>query len=266
MKKSIEEILDICLEQLKQGVPLDEVLQLYPQYREELKELLIIAKDIENASTPPVRDEAIAGCLIKIGQALQLQKEKGYRLKLPRLRPLLFPFPSPVFARVVASLMIVIFVFWGTANLSANSLPGDILYPVKLVTEKVKFFLTINPENKIELRLVYSEERTAELVKHIAGRGELNTQLLQKMLNEAYLALEEISRIPEDERGIYFSKLEYLSAYQRDVLESLKPRVVSSQKEVLDKAIQTCGNRMNWMGRMRKGEVPDCRWGPQCYW
>lgn len=261
MKKPVEEILDICLEEIKEGIPLEEVLKQYPDYRDELKELLAIAKDIKDTPLPEPSARGMASCLVKLGQALQLQRQKPPKAKIPRL----LYFPSPAWAKALVFAVIVILISWGTVTLSANSLPGDFLYPVKFVTEKVKFLLTLNPEGKVELRLIYSEERMQELVKHLDKRRELNTQLLKAMLDEATLALEDISRLPERERPVYFSRLEHLNAYQKDVLGNLKSKVTSpQQKEELNNVIEMCGNRRQWLDRMRRREVPPGKWGPHC--
>lgn len=261
MEKSIEEILDICLKRIAQGIPADEVLKEYPDYRDELKELLAVTKDIEGSPLPRPSDSAISSCLIKIGEAL-LQKKRVRKTKLPRLLYL----PSAAWARALAFALILIFISWGVVNLSADSIPGNILYPIKLKLEKVKFFLTVNPKDKIELRLIFSEERMQELIKHLDKKGELSTQLLKAMLDEASLALENVSKLPEEERMVYFSKLEHLNAYQKDVLEELRPKVKTLQKEELDNAIKMCGNRMEWMDKMRRKEVPPGKWGPCCGW
>lgn len=261
MKKPVEEILDACLEKIKQGVAIDEILRQHPDYADEVKELLVIAKDIKDTPLPQPSDRAISACLIKIGETLQLQREISYKKRLPKL----FYFPAPIWARALAFMLIIIFISWGTVSLSAQSMPGDILYPIKIITEKVKYFLTINPEGKVELRLIYSEERTKELVKHLDKKGTLNLKLLKAMLDEAALVLENLSGLSESERQVYFSKIEHLNAYQKDVLENLKPKVVS-QEEELDNAISMCSSRMQWIGKMRRKEVPPGKWGPCCNW
>jgi hypothetical protein len=260
---SIEEILDICLEKMKEGVSLDEVLTEYLDYRGELRELLTIAGDIDNTPLPHVRDKAVVSCLKKVNKALQSKKKQAWRDKLPRLQwPRLFHFPSPAWAKPLAFVLIVILISWSTASLSGDSLPGDILYPIKLTTEKVRFYLTTDPEGKAELRLVYSEERMRELVRYLDEKKKLNTQVLKAMLDEAALAVDNISRLPKDKAIVCCLKLEYLCAFHKDVLERLKSKVPSSQSQELDNAIQACHHRMEWMGKVRRNEVPMGEWGP----
>ncbi len=261
MKKPIEEALDICLQKIREGRPLEEVMKQFPDYAGELKELLAIAKNIKDTPPPEPSEEGVTSCLVKLGQALQSQRQKPGKARLPRY----LHFPFPVWARASVFAVIVVFISWGAVNLSANSVPGDFLYPIKFVTERAKFYLTANPTGKVELRITYSDERMQELVRNLDKRGELSTDLLKAMLDEATLALEDISRLPERERQVYFSKLEYLHEYQKDVLENLRPGVASpQQKEELDNAIQLCQNRRQWMGTMRRRGLTPGRWGPRC--
>jgi len=231
MDRQMERILDICLEKMGQGIPVDEVLMEYPQFREELKDLLTIARDIESIPLPQVRDEAVASCLVKVHDALQLQKKPVWRARLPRFQwSRLFYFPSPAWVKALAFVLVAIFISWGAANLSADSLPGEPLYPIKLATEKVRCFLTIEPEGKAKLRLAYSEERAQELVRYLDEKGELNISVLQAMLDEAALVMDNIPRLPKDKGIVYCLKLEQLCKFQEEVLEGLKSKVPSLQR------------------------------------
>jgi len=263
MGSRMEEIFDICLEKIEEGISVDEVLEEYPEYREELRELLTIAKDIENAPLPRLGDEAVVSCLVKVHDALQLQKKPVWRARLPRLQwSRLFYFPSPAWAKALALVLIISLFFWGAVNLSADSLPGDPLYPIKLATEKVRCFLTIEPEGKAKLRLAYSEERAQELVRYLDEKGELNIRVLQGMLDEAALVMDNIPRLPKDKGIVYCLKLEQLCTFQEEVLEGLKSMVPLTQRQELDNAIQICQHRHEWMGKVIRNEVPIGEWGP----
>jgi len=263
MSSRMEKIFNICLEKMEEGIPLDKILMEYPDQRGELKELLTVARDIENIPLPQVREEAVASCLTKANMALESQRKLAWRAKLPKLQwPRLSYFQSPAWAKALAFVFIVILISWSTVSLSGDSIPGNLLYPVKLTTERVRFYLTTDPEGKAELRLTYSEERMQELVRYLDEKGELNTKVLKAMLDEAALTVDHISRLPKDKAMVCCLKLEHLCAYHKDVLASLKSRVPSSQRQELDNAIQACHHRMDWMGKVIRNEVPIGEWGP----
>lgn len=254
MEKSIQEILNICLDKLKKGIPIDDILKEYPEHRDQLEKILFLAKDLRSVKSPKPSDEGLISCLVKVGEAIQQQKGSLFKSKLTNI----FYFPAPVIVKSLVILLIVIFISWGSVNLSATSTPGEFLYPVKIVTEKVKFILTTSPEEKIELRIIFSEERMKELIQQLNKDKNLNPQLLQAMLNEASLALENVTNLPEDKREIYYSKLKYLTQYQKDTLEDIKPKVKLQQRQKLDWAINMCRMRMQkmhqMMERMHKGK------------
>ena len=75
---------------------------------------------------------------------------------------------------------------------------------------------------------------------------------------------DQMNRIAEQDRDIYFSKLEDLSAHQKDILKNLRTIIPSHQKEELEEAIKVCHCRTERMSQMRKNEVPQCQWGPGC--
>jgi hypothetical protein len=65
---------------------------------------------------------------------------------------------------VLVPLVILLFIVTTTAA-SAQSLPGDVLYPVKRQVESARILLAPTPEAKLELELNFAEKRLEELEK-----------------------------------------------------------------------------------------------------
>lgn len=70
-------------------------------------------------------------------------------------------------AQPIGVLSVILLFVAGTGilgvNASKTSLPGDLLYPVKLTSEKVSLSLIINDSKKAEKHLEYAEERVKEM-------------------------------------------------------------------------------------------------------
>jgi hypothetical protein len=62
----------------------------------------------------------------------------------------------------VLTLLLLVILGGGLAAASADSLPGDLLYPVKLATEQVRLFLTVDDQAREELLMGFGEERRVE--------------------------------------------------------------------------------------------------------
>ena len=191
MKKPLEDILDICLEKMKQGASIEDVVKHHPEQAEELKNLLVTAADIKKANSPIPRKKAVAACLKKVRTEAAREKA-GLSQKNPPFRFLFF---SPAWVKAAAVFLIVVLLPWGTVNLSAESLPGDILYPVKMITEKVRYICCMTAQGKVKLRLQYSEERMKELYRFSSEKRQLDKNLLKSMLDEAGFALDQMNRI-----------------------------------------------------------------------
>lgn len=245
--EDLETILDLCIEDLKRGVPLNEVLAKHSAQAEELKPLLAIASKLESAPKLEPSTNAAYTALVKMGRQLPEQK-----ISKPIFNLDWFIIPRFAFARVMAVILVVGLLTWTTGTAAANALPGDFLYPFKLMTEKITFVLAADPEGKAELRLTFSERRMQELLAHYRKNGVIDKTLIKDMLEEAKLALDGISELPKEKQPLFYSKMAHFNDYQKDTLQSIQPQISGAQKEYIDKAIEICSSRGSWMQKMTK--------------
>ena len=260
--KNIEDILDLCLEELKKGTPLKEVLAKYPDHVKELKPLLSVASRLESAPKPQPSTNAVYNALMEAGK--YLPEERVYR---PHFRLDWLIKPQFAFTKAIAVILIFALVGWTTVNASANALPGDLLYPVKLAAEQITFILTVKPEGKAELRLTFSEQRMQELLARYRKDGTIDAKLIREMLDEAKLALDRISSLPKETQPQFYSKVTHFNDYQKNTLQSIQPHVSGEQRKYIDSAIETCSNRGEWMQKMMKQGMY-CPWDESagCSW
>jgi len=91
---------------------------------------------------------------------------------------------------IIAGILIVAFLAGGgTACAAQGSLPGDALYPIKLVTEDMQIALAFNPEKKVDLEAKFANRRLEELQKlqkKIQKRnGEIPHEVIEKAMERA---------------------------------------------------------------------------------
>ena len=282
MENDFEKILDDCIGELRNGGSIESIVERYPEHASELKALLELVQAIQQLPKPEPAADALSSALVAMGQELALLRpvesprpEKGRHSALRRL------FQQPRLAWTLSVAFALVLLFVGIGTVSANSVPGDILYPLKLATEKVSFLLAFSSERKAELRLTFSEQRTKEIKQVLQKSGKLDERLLNSMLREAQSALEEA---PVDTSALFLAKLNAVNTYQKDVLESFRPRVDSADEQIVNKAIGVCDMRGRWIRGMMRGswdETPERRspaphqergrgrmrgWGPGCDW
>ncbi|MCL5029042.1 MAG: DUF5667 domain-containing protein [Bacteroidetes bacterium] len=298
MEQDIELLLDNCINEMRKGKSIDECLAKYSQSATggagQLRPLLQLVQQLEILPKPEPAPEAISGTLINIGHHIAQRSMTSEKLtaaeKLQKKSSIFNIIRRPKIAWAFSAAFLFLVVLFSAATISANSVPGDILYPLKLATEKVKFLLTFNSEKKAELRLTFSDKRLQEMIAIFQQSGKLDTTLLKEMLDEAKLALEE-NKTPIDTASVFAAKLSHVNAYQKDVLEKIRPQVNLSSRKIVDEAINMCDMRGRWMRRMMNEEneispdssAPDStgspqqkprskqksnrwQWGPGCDW
>ncbi len=243
MDFNIEDILDDCIAEIRAGKTIEDTLNQYPQLADELRPLLNIAGKLNKLPAPSVSANGLMHTMAVLStQNANLKK----RLQQRRITV----FSKPVLIRIAAAIMIVFIVGWTAVTSSAQALPGDILYPVKLLTERVRFFLTVNHEDKAELRLTFSDERLKELVKKYGKNGAIDKNLLIAMLNEAKLAVQTSPKLPEISRKLLICRAAYLSEFQEKTLQELKDQVKPTERKKLIPFMDACRQRCSRMQRM----------------
>jgi len=92
--------------------------------------------------------------------------------------------------------LIIALTSGGTVAASQNSLPGDILYPVKIVSEDARVAMVFSPEQKAEFRLNLAQKRIEEIGRVLEkaeeeGNGR-SVEALQKALDNFDAQVQKI--------------------------------------------------------------------------
>jgi Domain of unknown function (DUF5667) len=177
----IEKIFQECLETAQRGESVEQVVSRYPRYAKELLQRLETAAWLE-------RNEAVfaarPGFISASRQNLieRLKRESSAEATRPRDMRALKAFQIRKFWKVlnlvsVALLMLALgFVGMQGYSFAETALPGDALYGVKMLGEKVRLEATHDPAMKAELNVDYAERRSCEIVELIfEGRFEYLT-------------------------------------------------------------------------------------------
>ena len=163
--QNFETILDACLELLLTGNgTVAQCLQRYPEYAAELEPLLSTAVSVNQAVDVKPSPEFKA----RAHYQLQLKMaETGARkpVSLWRLQP--------KWALSAMAVMLVFVLSSGTVLAANTSMPGSILYPIKIATENVSTRLTGSDIKKAELYAALADRRVTEMV-YVIEHGKSN--------------------------------------------------------------------------------------------
>ncbi|MEJ2750241.1 MAG: DUF5667 domain-containing protein, partial [Anaerolineae bacterium] len=156
MKEYLEVALIECLDALEQGETVDQVLARYPDLADQLLPMLETAVALPQINIQPSLAAQHRSRDAFLAQASAMKDEKVVRPSpWLNLRRILMP---------IASLALVIILFAaGLGPLSANALPGDTLYEVKILVENARSALTLNPAADAALTEQFNQRRIQEV-------------------------------------------------------------------------------------------------------
>lgn len=189
--REFNDILEICLARLlDKGETIEQCLNAYPQYADQLRPLLETTVAARQALAIQPRPEFKARARYQFQSALQEFKPK---------KSLPFFTWQPQWAMAVVIILAVLFTGGGTVAAAGRSMPDSPLYPIKLVTEQIQLALTTSTISKAKLYAKLADKRVAEIV-YVANRGKSEQIVATTQRLNRYLAL--IASLPLAEGAV----------------------------------------------------------------
>jgi len=157
MNEKMYDILESCLQELDNGVDMENILARYPKFGGELRPILKASLQAkEMAASAPSQSTVIRGRTRLMQRVAELREEKI----APRKRVI------PLLQRIAISFALTATLLLsgtGLVGASSSALPGQRLYPVKRGWEDLRLFFTFNEENRDSLEREFEDERLHEV-------------------------------------------------------------------------------------------------------
>ncbi|MFH1381985.1 MAG: DUF5667 domain-containing protein [Chloroflexota bacterium] len=238
-----EEILARCIDEVLSGQStVEDCLARYPELREELKPLLEVAISIQVpkvAASPEFRQRT-RDRLLEIMESAQVPERRQERIRSGWLIPALS-------LRAVAIVLLAFAIIVGGSTsvyASQNSLPGDVLYPVKTGVEKLQVAVTVNPESKAYLHLKSAQRRIDEVAVQASLNRTVNTSGLATVPAQTDAALREIEKASPEDTKEFLSHLAESTINQQVTLGQVLTESPEADREAVQQTI-TVAQRTN---------------------
>lgn len=109
--------------------------------------------------------------------------------------------PAPYIVRSVAVAAILVCSGLGATITSAESLPDDVLYPVKIAAESVRLALAGAPDDRAAVELTIAEHRLVEAEK-LAASGRSSEALVASAVFSQYIAWAALELAPQADQSV----------------------------------------------------------------
>ena len=234
--KRIDEALNDCIERMAAGESLDSCLSSYPDLSAELKPLLEMSS-------------AVAQTAMDVEPSTQFKAEARYRFQEALTkRERKHAKPRSEFRRfslkwaTVAIALLVVFIAGSTTGIaSAQSVPGQPMYPVKTFVERVQMGLTIGNARKSLLHITYAERRSSEMQSMInQGNLEQANLLGLKLSNHLVQATQAAPAVMNTEN--ITGRLEQLANRQVAMLQVLLDKAPTDAQPAIQALINSINN------------------------
>ncbi len=166
----LDSVFQVSLECLERGESIQDCLARYPERAAELAPLLETVVALRSLASPPPRSEAArAAARVQFLSAVErrqaqmvAQTQTAWPRWRERLSQLLRHPLLRQWAPVLGGVLLAFLLISGTMRASATSLPGDLLYPIKLATEQVQLLITGDTSQRTTLQEKFQERRRTE--------------------------------------------------------------------------------------------------------
>ena len=245
MKPELDSVLDQSLSQM---VPSDagagspgvvSALPTDPAVAGELEPILRAAEALMAVPKPVLPAEAgarIESQLLSAAAAnprLRPTKKPSFRIALPRWRW--------AYSELAAIVFIVVFATAALVGISADALPGNILYPVKLVTENA--WMALAPaRSEPALHLRFAHRRLSES-ETLLDQGQLEPSVLEDMDYHTGAALRGLEDLPPALAQPLLEDLQEFTALQQRTLTERLAGAPSDLRVYIEAAIEAGSER-----------------------
>ena len=185
---SFDNIVNDCLERMAAGESVADCLARYPEQADALAPILQTGQatmDVSRATKPSAAGKARG--MARMQAALEEGRHRRRRRwQMPRVS--WRPISTPIAAAFAMALLTIV-AAGGTTVASADSIPGEALYPVKSMRESMEERIARSDEHKAQVHAKLARERGREMRELIVrGRiyeAEVVAVRLNRHLNES---------------------------------------------------------------------------------
>lgn len=161
---------------------------------------------------------------------IPVEIEEYYFKQRPFFKKIFFRKTAPLFMPLSAIIIIIVFIGAGAGITlaSQSALPGEILYPFKIVSEKARVILAVNDNEKARLHFEFSSKRLDEVAE--LAKDSVSDPKLAKIAVESYK--KELS---EGQAVLFFpqneEKIERAANVLADITSKNKEAIANIGKE-----------------------------------
>lgn len=202
-----------------------------------------LKKQLESLQETPERDflQSHRGKEVFLAQAKSLKPRQAPKSPrgVPRRRSLV-----PRLASILAILLIAFFSIGGTVYAAQGSLPDDLLYPVKILTEDIQIGLESDPQDRLDLHASFANRRLAEIQAQLDAGEEVSEKDLARLEKHTEKMLQEAAKLGEQGLANALNQIQQNLQKQNQMMEKLQKQTPGHTEKGLNNAQEKIQSRL----------------------
>jgi len=244
---SFEEALESSLQELARNGDIESCLQRHPGHAEQLRPLLETADTIRDhyrvvpqapGGLAAGRERFLAVAAQERARAVSQASDTGKRVRIGG-RSMGFSF-ARLLPMLLVALLGAAILGGGVVWAASGSLPGELLYPVKLTTEDVRLALASTPQGQVDLALDFVEARAQEIEALAQAGGQMPDGTVARLEQHIQRALTRTASASDEALGGLLLQIAQRTGTQAQRLERVQASAAGPLQVGLQRAVAAC--------------------------
>ena len=150
----------------------------------------------------------------------------------------------PRMATILAVVLFALSSIGGTVYAAQDSMPDDLLYPVKTLTEDIQIGLESDPEERLDLYASFVNRRLEEIEAQIQAGEEISPKALARLEKHSEKMLQQAAQVGEKGLENALRQVQQALEKQNQMMEKLQKQTPGPGEKGLLKAQEKLQERL----------------------
>ena len=151
----------------------------------------------------------------------------------------------PRMATILAVVLFALSSIGGTVYAAQDSMPDDLLYPVKTLTEDIQIGLESDPEERLDLYASFANRRLEEIEAQIQAGEEISPKALARLEKHSEKMLQQAAQVGEKGLENALKQVQHALEKQNQIMDKLQKQTPGAGGKGLEKALEKLQERLD---------------------
>ena len=150
----------------------------------------------------------------------------------------------PRLATILAVVLFALSSIGGTVYAAQGSLPDDLLYPLKTLTEDIQIGLESDPEERLDLYVSFANRRLEEIEAQVLAGEKISPKAMARLEKLSKMMLQQAAQVGEQGLENALRQVQGAFELQNQLMTKLQKQVPGPGEQGLVKAQEKINSRL----------------------